>query len=188
MTKPTSPVTIAGDPQAADACAEDALEELRHNRTHTLPPGMRGLWISTKLQRLGEEHLSATDETTTAALGTETTIQKKRRAYVITGFLGGLALALIVYGWLATRRIESPPKDAAVTPVQQTPAPVTAVIPPLVSASATPPQKAQSTTTAAPKPRAKVEVKTQPPISSKVLPRATPPDTSGSDEAIFKSR
>ncbi|HMA91607.1 MAG TPA: hypothetical protein VKP30_02930 [Polyangiaceae bacterium] len=41
---------------------EDSLESLRHNQTHTLPPGARVAWLSHRLEDLPEEHLRATDD------------------------------------------------------------------------------------------------------------------------------
>lgn len=199
MSNTNSPVKTAGEPQASDVCAEDALDELRHNRTHTVPPGMRGVWVSTKLPRLSEEHLSATDEN--AVPPPVARPQNKLRTshlLVLGALLGGAVVGLLLFrfGILApkapppaTPPLEKP-DNTVVSPVEPVPvqAPAVKVAPepaaPAISAKSAPVSEP------APKPRSKVVREAKQPVTPKAAPAQTREtlDPNGNDELIFKSR
>lgn len=200
MTKPNSPVTVTADAQVNDVCAEDALDDLRHNRSHPVPPGMRGAWLATKPQRLSEEHLSATDETTTTALGVKPSneesrgpdILRNRRAQRMLGVAACVVLFGGVAGWLLTTRAKEKSAnpdataDSAVVPsivssVKQAPSasPVTG------APSATPLGTSNHSVSKTPTHPKK---QTTPPNRVPSKAQRTTQVPSDDDEAIFKSR
>jgi flagellar basal body-associated protein FliL len=204
MPNPNFPKKTMGDIKANGVCAEDALEDLRLNRTHTIPPGMRGLWVATKLQRLGEDHLSATDETTTSALGTEgneesshvSVKQHNRRDKFIIGLvvilvLCGIVGALVVFFRSKSTSVDADPTPGtpveAVTPKVQPPIAQTLTVFSIEQAAPTQPAKPPRKEPLKAQPRPKTQT-TQPVTNAT---KTVPPKTQGStddDEAIFKSR
>ncbi|MGC4070815.1 MAG: hypothetical protein QM784_40300 [Polyangiaceae bacterium] len=114
----------------ANACAEDSLEDLRHNRTRTLPPGLRGLWSAITLQRLPEEHLSQTGDTSPAELRVSEAKaahaarrqQDTRGRRLVFGFLlvTGVALFLLwATRWRSNGQPGEPAPAVSISPVEQ---------------------------------------------------------------------
>lgn len=124
MTKPESPARAEVETPPESSIAEDALDALRHNRTHTIPPGARVDWLTHQLPRLTEDHLSATDETTTAALGVATpptpTPQIPRRALAIV--LGVVAVSALAV-WFTGKTLR-PPTEPTKPAIASAPPPV----------------------------------------------------------------
>lgn len=185
----------SNDSVIRDLAAQDPaggnLDALRHNQTHTLPPGARIGWLSEPLPEMPEEHLRATDETTRAALGVRDGMSKLWRAlhlhWRLVFAIVGCVLVAASAGLLFVLR-GSPDLSGSAAQSSATSAPNNTVLPtavPKATPSATSVPSSTAPLTSSEVARSKT-VKSPPTLPTKKPPNGT--DNARVDELLFKSR